>query len=90
VTRQQLVGIVDRLLRADSSEEERHELLDLLERNVPHPTVSDLIFYPPDGIELTAEEIVDRALGYQPTALAALLESTIRRPNAAIPPRKVV
>jgi hypothetical protein len=74
VTRDGLIGIVDRLLRADCSEEERPQLLDLLERSVPHPTVSDLIFYPVDGVELTAAEIVDRALAYEPTALAALLE----------------
>jgi hypothetical protein len=45
--------------------------LALVERNVPHPTISDLIFYPPNGIELSAEEIVNVALGYRPIELGA-------------------
>jgi hypothetical protein len=45
--------------------------LDLIERNVPCPTgyVSDLIFWPPDGQELSAEAVVDRALAYRPIEL---------------------
>jgi hypothetical protein len=38
--------------------------LDRLEKSVPHPEVSDLIFW--DDRNLTAEEIVEEALSYQP------------------------
>lgn len=37
-------------------------LLNKLEANVPHPDVSELIFNPPSGKKMTAEEIVDEAL----------------------------
>ncbi len=38
-----------------------------LEKLLPHPGVSDLIFYPKR--EMTAEEIVDEALAYKPIIL---------------------
>jgi len=39
-------------------------LLSRLEQNVPHPNVSELIFNPPSGKAMTAEQIVDLALSY--------------------------
>jgi len=75
MTRQELIEVARGLLAASESEAEFDRLLDVLERNVPHPTVSDLIFHPPDGIELSAEEVVDSALAYVPTALAQRLDS---------------
>ncbi|WP_283809039.1 hypothetical protein [Tumebacillus amylolyticus] len=42
-------------------------MIELLERNVLHPEVSDLIFW--DKRELKAEEIVDEALAYKPIIL---------------------
>ena len=66
--RAELIAVVQKLLNADySSEDERHQLLALIERNVRHPYVSDLIFYPER--EMTAEEIVDTALAYEPIHL---------------------
>ncbi len=41
--------------------------MDKLERSVPHPEVSDLIFY--SKREMTAEEIVAEALSYKPILL---------------------
>jgi hypothetical protein len=66
MTRDELVQAVRRIIVADGTEEELDSLLALVERNVPHPAVSDLIFYPPNGIELSAEEVVGTALAYQP------------------------
>lgn len=44
--------------------------LRLLEANVLHPRVSDLIFWPPEELQdATAEEIVEAALKYRPIAL---------------------
>lgn len=48
---------------------EANALIDELERNVPHPQVSDLIFWPDlcgYDRDLTTEEIADIALAYQP------------------------
>jgi hypothetical protein len=44
--------------------------LRLLEANVAHPRVSDLIYHPPAGMgEASAEQIIDTALSYRPIAL---------------------
>ena len=69
MTKDELVQAVRRIIDADGTESELDGLLGLVDRNVPHPSVSDLIFYPPNGIELSAEEIVNAALAYQPIGL---------------------
>jgi hypothetical protein len=43
--------------------------LERLKAAVPHPAVADLIFWPPGNVELSADEIVDRALAYKPQML---------------------
>ncbi|CAM5242216.1 hypothetical protein SXANM310S_04078 [Streptomyces xanthochromogenes] len=44
--------------------------LRLLEANVPHPRVRDLVFHPSDDLEdAFAEQLVDEALKYRPIAL---------------------
>ncbi|MFB6857427.1 hypothetical protein ACFCWV_33770 [Streptomyces sp. NPDC056341] len=66
-TREELVEIVRRLLLADS---ESDYYLRLLEANVPHPRVSDLVFHPSDNVRgVSADQIVDEALTYRPIAL---------------------
>ncbi|MFD7226933.1 hypothetical protein [Streptomyces sp. NPDC059881] len=65
ITRAELVEIVGRVLAGD---QESDYFLHLLEVNVMHPGVTGLIFGPSaDGV--SAEEIVDEALRYQPIAL---------------------
>ncbi|MFB7326424.1 hypothetical protein [Streptomyces sp. NPDC056190] len=67
ITREELAEIVRRLL-TDSSESDYY--LRLLEANVLHPRVSDLIFHPPAELQdASAERIVDEALRYRPIAL---------------------
>ncbi|MEU5876786.1 hypothetical protein [Spirillospora sp. NPDC047279] len=67
VTRDELVGIVDRILAGDP---EVDYYLRLLEANVPHPGVQGLIYHPPAELQdASAEQIVDVALGYRPIAL---------------------
>lgn len=67
ITRDELVEIVRRILAVDP---EIDYYLLLLEANVLHPEVANLIFYPPDGLQdASAEEIVDEALKYRPIAL---------------------
>ncbi|MDH6279827.1 hypothetical protein M2280_001036 [Prescottella agglutinans] len=67
ITTDELVEIVRRLLTGDP---ESDYYLRLLEANVSHPRVSDLIFYPPTELgDASAEQIVDEALAYRPIAL---------------------
>jgi len=44
-------------------------MIHLLRKNVPDPSVSNLIFW--NDEELSPEEIVDRALNYRPIVLPA-------------------
>ncbi|MFE7779334.1 hypothetical protein ACFU5O_36840 [Streptomyces sp. NPDC057445] len=67
ITRKELVEIVRRILKADQDSD---YYLRLLEANVLHPRVGDLIIHPPDGLQdASAQEIVDEALKYRPIAL---------------------
>ena len=82
LSREQLVRIVDQLLRCDpADEEEQDRLLHLFQASVLHPRASTLIFFPEQelgpeyqGRTLTAEEIVDRALDYKPIRLGPASE----------------
>lgn len=67
-----LVSLVSFIMSAEGTEEEQAAALSELERLVPHPRVSDLIYWPRyEGFDrdLTAEEVVEIALGYRPIAL---------------------
>ncbi len=67
LSEQDLVEIVRRLMDYKGTEEELYELTMTLKQAVPHPEVTDLIFYPKK--EMTAEEIVKEALAYKPIQL---------------------
>ncbi|GAA4635260.1 hypothetical protein GCM10023196_080030 [Actinoallomurus vinaceus] len=67
ITRSELVEIVRRIMAGDP---ETDYYLRLLEVNVAHPRVSDLIFHPPAELQdAPAETIVEAALSYRPIAL---------------------
>lgn len=58
----ELVELVKEIMNPmGKTESEIDDLISLLERNVPHPSVTDLIYYE----ENTAEEIVDKAVSYK-------------------------
>jgi hypothetical protein len=66
--RVELVRLVRRIMAGEGETEgEADALIDVFEANVPHRHAADLIFHPPR--EMTAEEIVDEALAYEPTRL---------------------
>jgi hypothetical protein len=77
MSREELIELVERIMRAEGeTEEQADQLIDLFEANVPRPEASDLIFHPEQalgdaypGRELTAAEVVDFALSYRPIAL---------------------
>lgn len=56
MTRDEPVQAVRRIVGADGSEAELDGLLALVERNVLHPAISDVIFHPPNGAELSCQE----------------------------------
>ena len=63
----ELVELVGKLQRCEGTDDEQTVWLLLLERNVPHPAISDLIYH--SGSDLTAEEIVEQALAHKPIQL---------------------
>ena len=68
MNRQRAVSLVKKMMTGGgATEEEDRAIMAELERLLPHPGVSDLIFYPKR--EMTAEEIVDEALAYKPIIL---------------------
>ncbi|GAB2635360.1 hypothetical protein ABI214_25230 [Prescottella soli] len=67
MTTDELVEIVGRILAGDPDSD---YYLRLLDANMAHPRVSDLIFHPPAELrDASAEQIVDEALRYRPIAL---------------------
>ncbi|MFF2851445.1 e9imm peptide [Streptomyces sp. NPDC058001] len=70
MSRAQAVGLVRRIMSADCSDEDVRRWLAGLDRALVCPSghVGDLI-YGPSERELSAEEVVDQALAYQPIGL---------------------
>ncbi len=63
MTKEELIELVEMIIKVVGTEDEIDKFLDVLQNNVPYPGVSDLIFWNDDN--LTAEEIVDKALNYK-------------------------
>lgn len=73
-TRQEMVEIVQRIMPTSSAwDAERSPWWTaLLSAHVPHPAPTDLIFYPPSGVDLAtwdAAAVVAHALAHRPIAL---------------------
>ncbi len=66
LSREALIEAVRRIMEVEGEPGELDELIDVVQANVPHPAVADLIYWPPDGQDLTPEEVVEQALTYQP------------------------
>ena len=65
MSREDLIELVDKIMRCEGTEEEQDELLELLERNILNPEVSNYIFFEDN----TPEEVVEKALAYKPLIL---------------------
>lgn len=62
-SREELVEMVQKLIDGTLPEGEEDELVGELKESVPHPRVTDLIYYSEPS--LTAEQVVDAALAYR-------------------------
>lgn len=69
LSRTELIALVEQLLSNQGTEEQEHEWVTELERNVPHPAITDLIYWSED--DLSAEQIIDQALAYKPIPMPA-------------------
>ncbi|WP_061995272.1 bacteriocin immunity protein [Clostridium sp. ATCC 25772] len=67
LAREELINLVSKIVKCEGAEEEIDKMIEVVKRNVPHPEVSDLIYWNEE--ELTPEEIVDVALAYKPIQL---------------------
>jgi hypothetical protein len=64
MTREELIDLVGRIMRLEAKGSAMDAWVWQLVQNVPHPHVSDMIFWPDK--ERTPEEIVDEALAWKP------------------------
>ncbi|MFE3194245.1 hypothetical protein ACFXHA_34930 [Nocardia sp. NPDC059240] len=69
VDRAQLVDLVNRLYEGQGDESQQDEWLRTLKDAVADPRVGDYIFWDDSNPRLTPEQIVDKALAYNPIAL---------------------
>lgn len=60
-----MIELVDKVFAHEGTEQQGDEWLDTIQCHVPHPEVGNLMFQS----ELSAEEIINRALAYQPVQL---------------------
>lgn len=67
LNRSELIQLVDKIIRGEGTEEELDSMLTEVMQNTPHPEISNLIYW--DDRDLSAAEIVDEALAYQPIIL---------------------
>ena len=63
----ELVELVQQIANSSACMMDFDALVSKLERNVPHPNASELIFNPPGGKVLSPEEIVRMALEWKRT-----------------------
>ncbi|MBO0593932.1 bacteriocin immunity protein [Cellulophaga sp. E16_2] len=78
MSREELIEIAKKIIKADCSEQELNELENLFDKNIPYPNGSNLFYWPEnydfrkEGIENynpTIEEVVDKCLSYKPIIL---------------------
>jgi hypothetical protein len=63
--REEMVELVRKIKNCEGSEKELDDMIELLEKNVIYPEISDLIYFD----DKTPEEIIDIALEYKPFQL---------------------
>jgi len=78
MTRDKLIEIGTKICNAEGTEREIDQFSELFDKNVPHPSGSNLFFYPENynarkdnlkDYNPTVEEVVDKCLAYKPIQL---------------------
>lgn len=64
LSKEEMINIVNRIIDIEGEEYEIDNLIFILKNAVNDPNVTDYIYYSED--ELTAEQIVEKALSYKP------------------------
>lgn len=64
ITKDEFVELIDLVMNAEGEEYEIDYWLEILSTNLTS-SISDLIFWPEDGEELSAEEIYEKAIDYR-------------------------
>lgn len=67
LSKEDLIELVGKIMNVEGSEEEIDRMIEILKQSVPHPEVSDLIFW--NENDLTPEQVVELALSYKPIQL---------------------
>ncbi|MFB6366304.1 e9imm peptide [Paenibacillus elgii] len=67
LSREELIGLVEQVMRCSGEEWEMDIWLDMITSSVADPSISNYIFWSDE--DLSAEEIVDKALAYKPILL---------------------
>ncbi len=67
LSRNELIDLVEKIMEDQGNEQEIDQWLEIIDQNVPHPEISNLIFW--NDKDCSAAEIVDTALAYQPILL---------------------
>lgn len=67
LSKEDLIELVRKIMNVEGSEEEIDRMIEILKQSVPHPEVSDLIFW--NENDLTPEQVVELALSYKPIQL---------------------
>lgn len=65
MTREELIQLVEQIMKCEGTEQELDDLIFVLEKNVIDPQVTNYIYYD----DLTPEQVVDKALSYKPILL---------------------
>ena len=65
MSKEELIELVDKIMKCEGTEEEVDNMIDILKKNVIDPEVTNYIFYE----ENTPEEVVNKALAYKPIIL---------------------
>lgn len=68
MTREELIQLANKIIKAEGTEEEVIANVLLFEKNVPDPNASDYLTQP-EYDDLSPEQIVDKALSYKPIQL---------------------
>ena len=65
MSKEELIELVEKIMKCEGTEEEVDNMLYVLKKNVIDPEVTNYIFYE----ENTPEEVVEKALAYKPIIL---------------------